>query len=67
MTIKDNVPKTISDYLKHTTSTSVLYTELLREISFHLQAWNDKIINSDDLANAVEEIIDEHLTKKLQQ
>jgi hypothetical protein len=62
-----NIQQLMGDYLKHTTSTSVLYTELLREISFHLQAWNDQIIDSDDLANAVEEIIDEHLTKNLQQ
>jgi hypothetical protein len=62
-----NENQILSDYLKHTTNTSVLYTELLREISFHLQAWNDQIIDSDDLANAVEEIIDEHLTKNLQQ
>ncbi len=58
-----NENQILSDFLKHTTSTSVLYTELLRQISFHLQAWNDQIINSDDLANAVEEIVDEHLTK----
>lgn len=62
-----NENQILSDFLKHTTSTSVLYAELLREISFHLQAWNDQIIDSDDFANAVEEIIDEHLTKNLQQ
>lgn len=62
-----NMQQLMGDYLKHATKTSVLYTELLREISFHLQAWNDQIINSDDLANAVEEIIDEHLTKNPQQ
>ena len=62
-----NENQILSDFLKHTTSTSVLYTELLREISFHLQAWNDQIIDSDDLANAVEEIIDDHLTKSPQQ
>lgn len=62
-----NEHQILSDYLKYTTSTSVLYTELLREISFHLQAWNDQIIDSDDFANAVEEIIDEHLTKNLKQ
>ena len=61
------VNQAVSEYLKYTTNTSVLYTELLREISFHLQAWNDQIIDSNDLANAVEEIIDEHLTKNLQQ
>lgn len=62
-----NIQQLMGDYLKHTTKTSVLYTEILREISFHLQAWNDQIIDSDDLANAVEEIIDEHLTKNPQQ
>ena len=60
-----NVPKQISDYLKHTTSTSVLYTELLHEISLHLQAWNDKVIDSDDLANAIEEIYTIHYSKTL--
>ena len=60
-----NENQILSDYLKHTTSTSVLYTELLREISFHLQAWNDQIINSDDLANAIEEIYTIHYSKTL--
>ena len=60
-----NENQILSDYLKYTTSTSVLYTELLREISFHLQAWNDQIIDSDDLANAIEEIYTIHYSKTL--
>ena len=60
-----NENQILSDFLKHTTKTSVLYTELLHEISFHLQAWNDKVINSDDLANAIEEIYTIHYSKTL--
>jgi len=30
-----------------------------------LQAWNDKVINSDDLANAIEEIYTIHYSKTL--
>jgi hypothetical protein len=59
------VNQAVSEYLNYTTKTSVLYTELLREISFHLQAWNDKVINSDDLANAIEEIYTIHYSKTL--
>ena len=59
------VNQAVSEYLKYTTNQSVLYTELLREISFHLQAWNDKVIDSDDLANAIEEIYIIHYKKTL--
>lgn len=65
MTITNNVPKTISDYLKYTTSTSVLYTELLESIDFNLKALNDKVIDSDDFANAIEEIFIDHTTNKM--
>ena len=60
-----NVPKQISGYLKYTTSTSVLYTELLESISFHLKALNDNIIDSDDFANAIEEIFVEHTANQI--
>jgi hypothetical protein len=59
------VNQAVSEYLNYTTKTSVLYTELLHEISFHLQAWNDKVIDSDDLANAIEEIYTIHYSKTL--
>jgi hypothetical protein len=59
------VNQAVSEYLNYTTKTSVLYTELLREISLHLQAWNDQIISSDDLANAIEEIYTIHYSKTL--
>lgn len=65
MTITNNVPKTISDYLKHTTSTSVLYTELLESISFHLNALNRNVIDADDFANAIEEIFIEHTANQI--
>ena len=65
MTITNNVPKTISDYLKYTTSTSVLYTELLESISFHLNALNGNVIDSDDFANAIEEIFVEHTANQI--
>ena len=60
-----NVQKTISDYLKYTTSTSVLYTELLHEISFHLKALNVNVIDSGDFANAIEEIFVEHTANQI--
>ena len=60
-----NVPKTISDYLKYTTSTSVLYTELLESIGFNLKALNSNVIDSDDFANAIEEIFVEHTANQI--
>lgn len=61
----NKVEQAVSEYLKYTTNTSLLYTELLHEISFHLQAWNDKVIDSDDFANAIEEIYTIHHSKTL--
>ena len=55
-----NEQKIISDYLKYTTSTSVLYTELLESISFNLKALNSNVIDSSDFANAIEEIFVKH-------
>lgn len=61
----NNVQEKIADYLKYTTSTSVLYTELLESISFHLNALNSNIIDSDDFANAIEEIFVEHTANQI--
>jgi len=60
-----NENQILSDFLKHTTKTSVLYTELLQSIDFNLKAWNDKVIDSDDFANAIEEIYIIHYSKTL--
>ena len=57
--------ETISEYLKYTTNTSVLYTELLESISFHLNALNGNVIDSDDFANAIEEIFVEHTANQI--
>ena len=57
--------ETISEYLKYTTNTSVLYTELLESISFHLNALNSNVIDSDDFANAIEEIFIEHTANQI--
>jgi hypothetical protein len=60
-----NENQILSDFLKHTTSTSVLYTELLESISFHLNALNRNVIDSDDFANAIEEIFVEHTANQI--
>lgn len=60
-----NENQILSDFLKHTTSTSVLYTELLESISFHLKALNSNVIDSSDFANAIEEIFVEHTANQI--
>ena len=60
-----NENQILSDFLKHTTKTSVLYTELLQSIDFNLKALNNKVIDSDDFANAIEEIYIIHYSKNL--
>ncbi len=39
------------------------YTELLKDLNFHFMAYRDKVIDKDDLIQALEEVLNINLDK----